>query len=66
MQDPMKQLSGAFCLKCGKSKIIRPDNGLFCSECEKKASEQFATKIRPDIGKKGKIEIQWESTDREE
>jgi len=64
MNDPMKALAGLYCAKCGKPKIIRMDNGLFCSECERKANEQFA-KIRPDLDKKGKIEINWQSVDEE-
>ena len=47
------------CKKCGALKMDRPDHGLLCSECERKMAEEFATRIRPDIGEKGKVEIQW-------
>jgi hypothetical protein len=57
--DPLKALAGNLCAMCGTPKMIRPDNGLLCSECERKSNEQFATKIRPDMAKKGKIEIKW-------
>jgi uncharacterized Zn finger protein (UPF0148 family) len=56
-----KLMHGATCLKCGKPKIIRPDGGLFCSECQRKAEEQFGNKIRPDVAKKGKVELQWDA-----
>jgi len=42
------------CAKCGREKLVSPDKGLFCSECERKMSEQFA-RMRPDKSKKLKI-----------
>ena len=54
-----KFLGGSTCAKCGAPKIGRPDGGILCGECERKATEEFATKIRPDLGKKGKVELQW-------
>jgi uncharacterized Zn finger protein (UPF0148 family) len=52
-------LGGEFCGKCGAPKMIRPDAGILCADCEKKALQQFE-KIRPDIAKKGKLELRWQ------
>ena len=60
-----KYLGGITCAKCGKPKIVRPDGGLLCSDCERKALEQFA-KMRPDLAKKGKLKIVWQPLDNQE
>jgi len=59
------RLNGVVCAKCGKPKIVRPDGGLLCSDCERKALEQFA-KMRPDLAKKGKLKIVWQPLDNQE
>ncbi len=55
--------SSTKCAKCGKDTLIRPDKLPFCLECEDKMCEEFAEKIRPDIGKKGKVILRSDAVD---
>ena len=45
------------CPVCGGYVLDRPDNLPFCSECERKMTQQYAEKIRPDKAKAGKVEL---------
>jgi len=54
MASPFKQ---GVCARCGGLVLDRPDNLPLCSECERKMTQEFTEKIRPDLAKKGPIKL---------
>lgn len=57
----MIKISPVKCAKCGSFKLERPDNVPFCSDCERKLTQFYAERVRPDMAKKGKITLKSEA-----
>lgn len=57
----MSGFSPVKCAKCGGFKLERVDKLPFCSECEKKFTQFYAERVRPDKAKKGKLVMQSEA-----
>lgn len=57
------KFSSSKCAKCGTFMLIRADKIPFCLDCEKKMCDFYANKVRPDIGKKGKVILESEAVD---